>query len=230
MGEYLYVPAPVLCQGTDEDVLLEMGNVICNGLVDRILKENGLKLRVPGDYLDPTLLEIAANEFQVLLGIIRAWKSIAGERRDEVRPGVGSGSIHDESGNQVVHVGSVISYRASYEEIQQFAAQASVALNKSQSLRNAIWLNGRRDRNAADYYMMYEYAVAEFGGGANISSTLDVPVAEISRFRQSANNLCPTMGGRHAGSEATPHWRLELQREFIAALLRKWIFHLANTS
>lgn len=229
MGEYLYVPAPDLCQGADEEVLLEMGSIICEGLIDRMPNANGLRLRVAGDYLDSALLEVAANEFQVLLGIIRAWKSIAGERRDEFRPGLGSGSVRDENGNQVVHVGTAIMYRASKEEIQQFAVQASVALNKSQALRNALWLNGRRGRNAADYYMVYEYAEAEFCGGPNISKALDVSMSDISRLRQSANNLCPTMGGRHAGSETVPHWRLESQREFITELLRKWIRHLANS-
>ena len=230
MGEYVYTSAPELCQGSDENLLLEMGNIICKDLVDRVPNANGLRLRVAGDYLDPATLEVAANEFQVLLGTIRAWNAIAGERRDEINPGIGLGPVRDENGNSVVRVGTAIMYRASNEKIQQFAAQTSIALSRSRSLRNALWLNGRRDRNSADYYMIYEYTEAELGGGSNISRILDVSLADISRLRQSANNLCPTMGGRHAEPDTAPHWGLKLQCEFIATLLRKWIIHLAKAS
>lgn len=106
----------------------------------------------------------------MLLGALRAWKAIAGERRDEVRPGIGVGSVRGEGGNQVIYAGSAIVYRASVDDIQEYAEQVNISLNRSNLLRNALWLNGRRDRNSADYYMIYEYAEAELGGGANISS------------------------------------------------------------
>lgn len=59
---------------------------------------------------------------------------------------------------------------------------------------------------------------------------LGVTVANISRLRQSANNLCPTKGGRHAEGAAVPIWGLVPQREFTAMLLRNWIYHLADAS
>lgn len=230
MGEFLYVAAPELCQGADEDILIEMGKTIYEGLVDRMPNANGLRLCVAGDYKDPALLEVAANEFQILIGGLRAWRPVAGERRDEIRPGIGAGTVRDERGNQVVHVGTAILYRSSDNEIQAYADEVNVALNRSQPLRNALWLNGRRDRNSADYYMIYEYAEAEIGGEVNISSILSVSKADISRLRQSANNLCPTKGGRHAGGVVIPHWGLDSQRRFTAELLRNWISHLANAS
>jgi len=125
-------------------------------------------------------------------------------------------------------VGTAIMYLITDDEIPKYSKQVYVALSRSQSLRNALWLNGRRDRNSADYYMVYEYAKTEFGGGANISSVLGVSSVDISRLRQSANNLCPTKGGRHAGGAVVPHWGLDSQRQFTATLLKKWISHLAN--
>lgn len=228
MGKFLYVSAPELCQGADEDILIEMGETICEGLVDRTPDGNGLRLRVTGDYLNPAILEVAANEFQILLGVLRSWKPIAGERRDEARPGVGAGSVRDENGNQVVHVGTAIMYRDASDKIQKFSRQVCAALNRSQSLRNALWLNGRRDRNSADYYMVYEYAKVEIGSKADISSTLGVSISDIKKLKQSANNLCPTKGGRHAGCKAVPCWGLDTQRQFTATLLKNWISHLAN--
>ena len=230
MSEFLYVSAPELCQGADEDILIEMGKYICEGLVDRMPNANGLRLRVAGDFMDPALLELAANEFQVLLGALRAWRPIAGERRDEVRPGIGAGSVRDEKGNQVVHVGTAIMYRTSDEEIIEYAGNIAAALNRSPFLRNALWLNGRRDRNSADYYMVDEYAETDLGGRANLSKVLDVSMSDIAKLRQSANNLCPTEGGRHTTGSVNPHWGLDSQRDFIAKLLRNWISHLANAS
>lgn len=228
MGKFLYVPAPKLCQGSDENLLIEMGETIFDGLVDRMPEGNGLRLRIPGDYMDSALLDEVANEFQILLGALRAWKPIAGERRDEVRPGVDFGSIRDENGNQVVHLGGIISHTVASDEIPKFSKQVCAALNHSQLLRNALWLNGRRDRNSADYFMIYEYSKTEFGSEANISRALVVPARDLVRLRNSANNLCPTQGGRHAGCRTDPEWGLSSQRQFTATLLKRWISHLAN--
>ena len=228
MNKSLYVRAPVLCQGADEDILIEMGAIIFSGFVDRVPNENGLRLCVPGDYRDPELLEVAANKFQILLGALRAWKPIAGERRDEVRPGIGAGSIRDENGNQVVQIGTANLYMKSGNEIQKYSERVNIAIDQSQSLKNALWLNGRRDRNSADYYMVYEYAKKYFSGQKNISNELSISMADLNKLRLSANNLCPTKGGRHAIVEPVPCIGLEFQGQIIATLLKKWVTYLAE--
>jgi hypothetical protein len=230
MSKSLYVRAPELCQGADENILIQLGAIIFSGFIDRESGENGLRLCVPGDYRDLELLEVASNKFQILLGALRAWKPIAGERRDEVRPGIGGGSIRDESGNQVVHVGSAIMYMMSGGEIEKYAEEIKLAIDCSQPLKNALWLNGRRDRNSADYYMIYEYAEQEFSGKDNISNKLGISKSEISKLCQSANNLCPTKGGRHAGGATTPRLDLESQRQFVATLLKNWVTHHAENT
>jgi hypothetical protein len=37
-------------------------------------------------------------------------------------------------------------------------------MDDSQNLLNALWLNGRPNRTGADYFMIHEFAVAEFQG------------------------------------------------------------------
>jgi len=97
-----YIPAPALCQGADEDLIIEMGAIIFPDFVQRNHATNGLRLKLEGDYKDDSLLKAAADQFQTLLGVLRSWRSLAGQRVDEVRPGIGTGSIRDEHGNQLV--------------------------------------------------------------------------------------------------------------------------------
>jgi hypothetical protein len=51
-----YIPAPALCQGADEDLIIEMGAIICPGFVQRNPGANGLRLKLEGDYKDDSLL------------------------------------------------------------------------------------------------------------------------------------------------------------------------------
>lgn len=159
-----YFPAPALCQGADEDLLIEMGAVVFPDFIQRVPGANELRLRFEGDYRDDSLLKTAADRFQTLLGILRAWRPVAGQRVDEVRPGIGTGSIRDEHGNQVVKVGSGIMYVIGGSEVEAYARDVRIALQHSPYLCNALWLHGRRDRNSADFYMIYEYAERDLGG------------------------------------------------------------------
>jgi len=218
-----YFPAPALCQGADEDIIIEIGEIVFPDFVQRNQRMNGLRLKVAGDTRDESRLKIAAEQFQILLGILRAWRPVAGQRVDEIRPGIGEGSIRDEHGNQVIMVGSVISHTRAGGEVETYARQAKVAVEKSPHLRNALWLNGRRNRNAADFYVIYEYAEMDFGGRKHIVVALGVSDNDITRLKKSANNLAPTEGGRHAKETGTVEWSLEDQMEFIARFLKRWI-------
>jgi hypothetical protein len=72
------VSAPELVQGADEDLLLAMGDIIFPGFVKRREGENGLCLWVEGNAKDGACRTTAAVQFQTLLGVLRAWPSVAG--------------------------------------------------------------------------------------------------------------------------------------------------------
>ena len=224
------VPAPLLCQGADENLLLELGSVFFPGFVARHPDGNGLRLVMDGDYADDAPLASAANRFQTLLGLLRAWRPIAGQRVDEVRPGIGPGSIRNERGDQLVKLGTVVGYLHAGTEFIAFARQAHAALNRSANLSNAVWLNGRRDRNSADFYMIYEYAEREFRGRKSIVESLGVSDNDIARLRSSTNNLGPADGGRHALGSGNAEWNIAEQMEFIACFIRRWIAFSADSS
>lgn len=155
---------------------------------------------------------------------------MAGHRVDEVRPGIGPGSIRDDHGNQLVKVGPAIVYATVGTEVEAYAHKAKLATEHSPQLCNALWLNGRRDRNAADFYMVYEYAKDDLGGDKAIVAALGVTRKDITRLSSSANNLAPTDGGRHAKGSGTAEWGLENQKEFIARFLKQWITYRAHNA
>ncbi|MBI5197151.1 MAG: hypothetical protein HZA19_00930 [Nitrospirae bacterium] len=222
-----YIPAPALCQGADEALIIEMGAIIFPGFVERNPGANGLRLTLEGNYRDDSLLKTAADQFQTLLGVLRAWRPLAGQRVDEVRPGIGTGSIRDDHDNQLVMVESAIAYTTFGSEVEAYAREAKLASEHSPNLRNALWLNGKRDRNAADFYMVYEYAEGDLGGSKAIVEALGVTNNDITRLRKSANNLAPTDGGRHANRSRIAEWGLDDQMEFVARFLKSWIGYRA---
>jgi hypothetical protein len=205
------IPAPALCQGADEDLIIEIGAIIFPEFVQRNPTSNGLHLNLDGNYKDSSVVKVAADQFQTLLGVLRSWRSCAGQRVDEIRPGIGTGSIQDEHGNQLVMLGSVIAYATFGSEVEAYAREAKLALERLPYLRNALWLNGRRDRNAADFYMVYEYAEDDLGGRQAIVAALGVTDNDITKLRRSANNLAPTDGGRHAKGSGTAEWDLAIK-------------------
>lgn len=225
-----YFQALALCQGADENLIIEMGAIIFPDFAQRDPGINGLRMKLEGDYKDESLLKTAADQFQILLGVLRAWRPLAGQRADEVRPGIGRGSIRDEHGNQLIKMGSAISYSTFGSEVEKYAHQAKLASENSPQLRNALWLNGQRDRNAADFYMVYEYAKNDLEGDKAITAALGVAGKDITRLTSSANNLAPTDGGRHAKESGIAEWSLDDQKEFIAGFLKKWIAYRAQNT
>lgn len=225
-----HIPAPALCQYADEELIIAMASVIYSGFVDRAQGVNGLHLTLEGDYRDECLIEVATDQFQTLLGVLRAWRPLVGQRVDEVRPGIGQGSIRDEHGNQVVVVGPAIEYTIFGSEVKAYANLTKLAIARSAQLANALWLNGRRDQNAADFYMIYEYAEDDLGDRAAIVGALGVSCTDIRRLTGSANNLTPSDGGRHAKISGASAWSFDRQREFISHFLKEWIVYRANSS
>jgi hypothetical protein len=218
-------PAPMMRQGADETILLQMARIVFPGFLIRNPAGNGLWLQLDGDYKDPSLQKLAADQFQILLGALRAWRPLAGQREDEVEPGMGSGSIRDEHGNQLIRIGPALEYATAVDEVPSYSNRVQIATSRSPQLRNALWLHGRRDRNAADVYMVYEYAEQDFHGRNAVVAALGVTLKQVRTLRASANNLAPLSGGRHAGTKGKVEWDLDAQLVFIAEFVRKWITH-----
>lgn len=217
-------PAPTACQFADEELMLEIASVVFPDCLRRWPGENGLRIWVTGDHRDPVVRDEAIARFQTVLGILRAWRADAGELREEVRAGLGEGSVKDEHGNTYVLVGTATLHVTVGGKIESFALQARHGIEASQNLGNALWLNGRMNRTAADYYMIHEYAEKEFGGTKGIRDKLGLTVASQSRLTMSANRLSPVAGGRHAGGDDdTAYMSLDEQREYVSELLRLWI-------
>lgn len=204
-----------------------MGAVIFPGFARRNGGENGLRLWVDAAQPSDEARSAATAWFQTLLGVLRSWRSIAGQLREEQLAGLGPGSVRDEAGNRWVSVGTVLGHGIVGGEDHFFAKQAAIAIDRSQNLRNALWLNGRANRTAADFYMIHEYAERDLGGEQGITAALGISANEQERLTRSANNLSPLEGGRHVAERSRAPWTLEEQREFAAELLRRWIRHLA---
>lgn len=203
--------------------MIEIGAVVFPDCMKRWPGENGLRVWVEGGPTDPAAGVDALAKFQTVLGVLRAWRSGAGELRDERRAGLAAGSVRDEAGNQWVMVGTAIEYGITGGEIDKLAASARRGVDASQNLRNALWLNGRLNRTSADFYMIHEYAGEEFDGTRGISAALGLSVKSQSRLTKSANNLSPLAGGRHAKGDPVVVMTLNEQREYVAGLLRLWI-------
>lgn len=218
--------SPELCQFADEELLIQIGKVVFPGAVKRWRTENGFRIWVevdPRRPTDPAARAEALAIFQTLLGILRSWRSIAGELREEQRGGLGAGSTRDEAGNQWLAIGPAIEYRIQEGEIEELAARARCGIDASQHLRNALWLNGRMNRTAADYYMIHEYAAMEFAGMKGIRDALGISTNAQLKLTRSANSLSPLQGGRHAKGESAAPMSLAQQRIFTMNLLRRWI-------
>lgn len=219
----VYFRAPELRQATDIKLLSMFGAEMFPGFLCLQSGENELRLGVDGSTTDPEAEALAGERFQILLGVLRSWSALAGQRTDELNTTIGRGPITDNNGNQTVRVGSVHEYQGTEDEIISYAKCAKRACERSECVRNALWLNGRRDRNAADYYMIYEYAKQEFGKDADIASALNVTCKDLERLRCSANNLAPREGGRHAKASRPVAWSLGNQKEFVARFIRAWV-------
>jgi hypothetical protein len=221
-------PAPSMCQGADEDLMIQLGAIIFPECLKRWLGETGFRIWVDGSSAVRDSRSEAVTRFQIVLGVLRAWRPDAGELQDERRAGLGEGSIRDQAGNQTIMLGTAIEWTTPGGEVERFGVNARRAVDQSQPLRDALWLNGRANRTAADYYMIHEYAKQGLRGETGISQTTGISVRDQNRLKRSANNLSPLEGGRHAKKGETGLMRLGEQRELVSTLLRRWIGTLAE--
>jgi hypothetical protein len=173
--------------GADEELLLVMGDIIFPGLVQRQEDGNGLRLWVEGTARDGSSRKTAAVKFQTLLGVLRAWRYSARQLREEQLSGLGEGAARSTDGTQSLGIGPATEYRIDHGEDRNYAERAAAAIDASQNLRNALWLNGRTNRTAADFYMIHEYAMHDFDGKKGITEALG-----ISRNRQ--ETTCEVIG------------------------------------
>jgi hypothetical protein len=221
--------APDLCQGADEDLLVGMGEIVFPGFVTRHQGENGLRLWVDGTAPYDASRTKAVAQFQTLLGVLRAWRSGAGQLVEEARGGLGQGgATRDSDGRQWITVGPAIVYTIVGGDDRRYAEEVSLAINKSQDLRVALWLNGQTNRTAAELYMIYGCAHRDLGGQTGITAKLGISRNQQETFTRSANNLSPLEGGRHVEQHRQAPWTLVEQQEFTDGMLRRWISYLAR--
>jgi hypothetical protein len=222
-------PALAFCQFEDEELMIKIGESLFPGQIDRWPDENGLRIWVDGD---PSKPEWSAKEaravFQTVLGVLPVWRPEAGELQEERRGGLGLGSIRDRAGNQWINIGPVIEYVSRLSELDALIDAASRAVPTSERLRNALWLFGRTHLDAADCFMVYEYAVMELGGGQRLMTALSLPGGWIKEFEDSVHNLAPQAGGRHARQKRIPPLTLDQVQGRTADLLRRWIEYHAE--
>ena len=163
----------------------------------------------------------ARSRFAEALGVLRAMKFGRGELQEEVV----RSPAWDASGNVVVRVGTVKVYASFGDDIRHFARRAERAISASRGLKQALALHGKANRDAGDFYNIYELARDEFGGEDGVRSALGTSRKTQRSFTASANNLLPSDGGRHATgtNQAAVKMQLEGMAEFVADLLKAWI-------
>jgi len=222
------VTAP-LQHGADVTILVQIGNTVFPGSFEHVVDSDELRVWVDAESPDDDAKAEADETFRIALGILRVWKpATAGELREEWAARSGYGNARDTEGNTWVFAGSALAYAVVGGDVERLATRARNALANSQHLRNALWLNGRAHRNAADLWMICEYAGMEFKGPDGIERELGFAVADQRLLKKSADNLAPRAGGRHAGEKYTPPWTLDEQHKFVAELLLRWIAKLGT--
>lgn len=216
-------PAPALVQGDDEELLLEIAEIVLPGSLRRHAGENGLRIWVDGSSLDhPEAGVRALAAFQVSLGVLRAWDWEAGKLANEERRGLAGGSVRDEQGNQYIFLSAIFVYGDTSSALS-LAESARLGVAASHNLETSLWLHGRENRTAADFYMIYECARQEFETPNNITAQLGISGKSQSRLRTSINNMSPLHGGRHATGSSQASMDLEAQAKLISDLLRAWL-------
>jgi hypothetical protein len=170
-----------MCQGDDEDLMLELGEVLFPGSIARSSDENGLRIWVDRDPCDPVAADEARAIFQTVLGLLRAWRLGAGQLKEEERPGLGEGPVRDQAGNQWIMLGTAVGYGAAVVDLAALSESARRGIESSQHLRNALWLNGRANHTVADFYMIHEYAMKDLKGNKNESGEKSVEKTLVSR-------------------------------------------------
>jgi hypothetical protein len=215
-------PAPSLCQPSEREILLRFGETIYPEFLRRSA-DDSLAMCVAGAIHDDTQREEALDRFQVLLGVLRAWRPTAGERVEEMQARLGYGAAKNEAGDQWIFVTGIAAHAVVGGDVESFAARAARGIASTDHLRDALWLFGRAHRNAADLYMLIELAEIEFGNKKAVVPTLGVSQRALNKQKQSANNLAPRLGGRHANATGEAPWSLERQRDFSSDMLRRWI-------
>jgi hypothetical protein len=217
--------APAFYRVEDENLMIQFGSVIFPDCIRRLPGEDGLRIWVEGEPHRPAAAAVeAATKFQTVLGVLRTWRWWAGELVEEMRLDQREGLVRDAMGNQwVIMVKHMFDYEIVEGEIEQLAAQSAQGISANCHLRNALWLNGRRARTGADFYMIHEYARHEFGGTSGIAERLGISRRSQDRFTQLANNVSPLLGGRHATKGGITPTPPGVPRGFIADLLQRWI-------
>lgn len=228
-GRVISYPALELCQHEDEELLCAIGELLYPGFVRRTPDENGLRLWVEGSKPEADSRNVAKSKFRVLLGALRSWRVGAGELQVERLDGLGPSAARDDDGNQWLAIPTALIYDLAGDPHLTFGRDVATAVSQSVHLTNAFFVNGRTSRTATDFYMIHEYAEREFNGVKGIRSELGLSLTSQRLLTQSANNLSPHDGGRHADPAGSARWSLGQQQTHVSDLLQRWVYCLARS-
>ena len=221
-------PIPELSQYADQRELVTISDVIDPGFIVLNPDTRQFVMRVDGNPHTDDLqaaLAMAEDRFSELLGVLRAQKEGRGERREEI----GRAPARDEFGNQVVPIGTAKEYMRFPGVVETFAARAAAGMTASTNFQQAFRVFGRANRDAADYYLVYEFMEEEFGGWRGIHDRLGFSRAQLEEFTKSANHLAATHGGRHAsGDPAKASMTLDEMERFMREVVSAWVNHQTN--
>lgn len=76
--------------------------------------------------------------------------------------------------------------------------------------------------------MIHGYAEREFGGTKGITSQLGLSGQSQNLLTQSASNLSPRLGGRHADPSGPATGPLVRQETYVLDLVQRWVFRIAR--
>jgi hypothetical protein len=215
-------PMPELTQRSDQSAMIAISAVVAPGFLAKNAAGNyvmRLQQDRAGTDLDSAEM-VARAHFHELLGILRAKKHGRGELAIEVV----RSPAWDEHGNVTVRVGTARAYVMFPGDLENFAAMAAHGMAESTGFRDALRIFGAPNRDAADFYKIYELAKKVLGGPDEINGKVGLSKARQKEFTKSANNLAPSEGGRHATNDPSKaSMTLDGLSRFTTELMAGWI-------
>lgn len=234
-GVGIAVCTPELCSGDEADVLIETGNrMLGDEVFLRQPQHNGVWVRTPYavdelrnergkvDWSRPMAKGLSI--FQLCLGALRTWQTDFGTLREEWNRVFGFGNFWDiESNARYAVVSPAIDYTSSNRRKRDGIVRAIYsAADKSDRFCDAVVLYGRSNREAAEYYMIWELVEMDLGHKNRVDKRLGIPQGLYDKVRRSCCSLPPTLGGRHARLDKPEELSLSNIRDETARLLQRW--------
>lgn len=146
-------PIPEMTQGDDQQAMALLSNVISPGFIFKD-PDGRYVMNVAGDLSDDLdhAERSARRRFHEVLGVLRAFKHGRGELQSELVRSPARGP----SGAQVIRVGTVKVYMTTPGSLERFGESAYRAFLASSRFHEAVYLFGKPNRDAGDFYTIHE--------------------------------------------------------------------------